>query len=278
MTRWNTETILQLLQECGKTALAYFDDPGIDVKDDLSLVTRADHAVENHLAAVFDQPEKGSYMIGEETIDTKSSEYMDRAFQETAWVVDPIDGTAPYAHHLSHWGISIGFMQQGILTESAIFLPVSGEYFLTGENTVLYARCGINEKPDLQPLKIVKHPPNDKTIIAITNDVLRQGQYAMPNPVQALGCAVVPFTYMLMGRFLAFVGNLKLWDIAGSIPLLRNAGFVIHFSDGRVMDDRVNSDNYILDKTSEKLWKMPGQFIAAPSLEAVEHIRKGIRF
>ncbi len=278
MTSWNTDTILKLLQECGKTALAYFDDPGIDVKDDQSLVTRADHAVENHLAAVFDKPETGSYMIGEETIDTKSSQYMDKAFQETAWVVDPIDGTAPYAHHLSHWGISIGFMKQGKLTESAIFLPVTGEYFLTGENSVLYARCGINEKPDLKPLKIIKHAPNDKTLMAVTNDVLRQGQYAMPNPVQALGCAVVPFTYMLMGRFLAVVGNLKLWDIAGSIPLLRNAGFIIRFSDGRLIDNTVSPGNYILDKTSDKLWKMPGQFIAASSDEVIEQIRWGITF
>ena len=278
MTEWNPEKILKLLQECGNTALAYYDDPGIDVKDDQSLVTRADHAVEKLLAREFDRPEEGSYMIGEETIDTKSPEYMDTAFKKTAWVVDPIDGTAPYAHHLSHWGISIGFMQQGRLTESAIFLPVTREYFLTRNGEILFANPAQGEPPELKPLPTVKLRANGKSMVAVTHNILRSGQYNMSNPVQALGCAVVPFTYMLMGRFLAYIGNLKLWDIAGSIPLLRNAGFVIRYTDGRLLDDRVTPENYILDKKSDKLWKMPGQFIAAPSDEVIRHILSHIIF
>ncbi len=144
MKEWNKEKIIDLLIQSRKTALEYYDSPDMELKKDKSIVTVADKAIESLLAVHFDKPENGSYLIGEETVFQKNEEYIRNALNETTWIVDPIDGTAPYSHHIPTWGISIAFMKNGIIEEGAIFLPPTGEIFISEENTVYYKSCGSN--------------------------------------------------------------------------------------------------------------------------------------
>jgi hypothetical protein len=37
--------------------------------------------------------------------------------------------------------------------------------------------------------------------------------------------AVVPLVGLLQGKFLAYLGSVKLWDVAGALPLLLRKGF-----------------------------------------------------
>jgi myo-inositol-1(or 4)-monophosphatase len=276
MTEWNPEILAGLLTECGRVALSLYEDPGISVKGDQSLVTKADHAVEGLLEKSFDRPDEGSYMIGEETIATRSAAYIDEAFRHTAWIVDPIDGTVPYAHHLAHWGVSIGFMEQGRLTEGAVYLPVTREYYISHKGTILHAQPAPGQKLELSPLRVTTRKPGQRSIVGISQDVVKGKLGSLSNPVQTLGCVVVPFTYMLQGRFLAYVGYMKLWDIAGSLPLLKNAGFVVRAADGRDIDLRITSDQFVLDPENERFCYLRSNIIAAPDEEIYEQIRSQV--
>ncbi|WP_319476325.1 inositol monophosphatase family protein [Marispirochaeta aestuarii] len=276
MTEWNPEVLAGLLDECGRIALDLYDDPGISVKNDQSLVTRADHAVEGFLAQSFHKPEEGSFLIGEETIATRSSSYIKEAFRHTAWIVDPIDGTVPYAHHLAHWGVSVGFMQQGRLTEGAVYLPVTREYYISHRGEILYARPAPGEKPVLAPLKIERSAPGEKSIVGISQDVVRGKLGSLANPVQTLGCVVVPFAYMLQGRFMAYVGYMKLWDLAGSLPLLRNAGFIVRSADGQDLDPQISPGQFVLDPDHERFCYLRSNLIAAPNEEIYQQVRSRV--
>lgn len=113
MNSWNLPRVRELLLECGAVALGYFGKTEMNLKDDKTIVTQADRAVEQLLARHFDRPDEGAYMIGEETVEQRDERYIDEAMRGIAWVVDPIDGTAPYAHRMPHWGVSIGYMEGG---------------------------------------------------------------------------------------------------------------------------------------------------------------------
>ena len=118
---------------------------GWQLKHDGSLVTKIDPANEAFLREKL--TDGGEFFCGEESLDAKGKadeevrqlqEYVTEAFQGRTWVVDPIDGTAPFAHHLPLWGVSIGYMEGGILRDGAIALPDLGQCFLTkGDNVML---------------------------------------------------------------------------------------------------------------------------------------------
>jgi myo-inositol-1(or 4)-monophosphatase len=145
MNNWNIEEVLKIIAECGEIALKYYDNPGYELKPDKSIVTEADKAIEDYLTSKLNDPSKNAYMIGEETILSKNEEYISNALKENTWIIDPIDGTAPYSHHIPTWGISIAFMQNGIIKEGAIFLPVIGELFISC-NDKIYYNSGLQNK------------------------------------------------------------------------------------------------------------------------------------
>lgn len=276
MRYWEQEGIIEVLSECGSLALSHFNDPEISVKADNSLVTQADKEIEARLERLFDRPREGSYMIGEETIETRGESYIEDALASRAWIVDPIDGTAPFAHHLPHWGVSIGLAESGRLIEGAIHLPVTGEYYLTDGEALLYGRAHPRERPSLSPLHVRPAPADSGTMIAVTQELVRNGGYRMPNPVQALGCAVMPLAYLTQGRFMAYVGTLKLWDIAGAIPILRRAHCILRRVGGEEMDDMITNENYELDPDSAVRWRMRAPVFIASSPDVFSLLEAGI--
>ncbi|MGH9361634.1 MAG: inositol monophosphatase family protein, partial [Thermoanaerobaculia bacterium] len=120
---WDRHEIVRLLLLAGERALALRRGLTYELKSDRSLVTQADREIEALFAAEFDRPERGVHLIGEETVAGKGEDYISAALSATAYVVDPIDGTSPYAHRLPTWGVSVGRMEGGTLTDGAVFLP-----------------------------------------------------------------------------------------------------------------------------------------------------------
>jgi len=271
MAGWDRDAVVNLLMDCGRIALAHYDDPKRELKADRSLVTAADRAIEERMAAVLDDPGTGSYMIGEETIDRRGEDYVRDALAGTAWVVDPVDGTAPYAHHVPTWGISIGLMVRGVLTEGAVLLPPTGELFTSDGEAVYFARdCrpGRSGPVDLRRLEPTPRPWDDGAMIALTQSVAKRCVLGIPNPVQALGCAVMPLPYLLLGRYAAYVGSLKLWDFAGGLPLLLKCGFVGKLRGGRRVGPDVTDGLVHLEADHPRRWGMKDLAVFAAS-EAV---------
>lgn len=266
----------RLLRECARIAFDAYERPTVSLKADRSPVTEADTNIEALLAQEMDHPERGSYLVGEETIAERNDAYLERAFQSNAWVVDPIDGTAPFSHHLPHWGISVGRMEAGRLVEGAVLLPVTGELFLSDGEQLLYGLGTSRDGVNLAPLVVKKRQVGEAGMIAITQELAKYGTIDASNPVQALGCAVVPMAYLLLGRFLAYVGKVKLWDIAGTLPLLLRAGFVVQTLDGRPMDDRVSDEFYELDPRAPRAFGLRNRMVCAGSQAAVDYLKAAI--
>ena len=151
MNRWKIDTVLALFREAGEIALRYYDDPPLEIKADHTPVTQADREIEALFAARFDRPAEALYLIGEETVDRRDEAYISAALAGECFVVDPIDGTAPYAAGVPLWGISLGYMRGGMLTEGAICLPARDEAFLTCRGSIFRARRVLSGAPEVEP-------------------------------------------------------------------------------------------------------------------------------
>jgi myo-inositol-1(or 4)-monophosphatase len=268
---WDRARIIEVLLEAGRRAVTLRKTLRFEVKPDSSLVTAADKEIEALFAAEYDHPDRGSYLIGEETVAAKGEDYIRAALAGTTFVVDPIDGTSPYAHHLPNWGISVGLLRGGRLTDGAVYLP---DYRLIvaseGTRVLEGTREEGTDRWDWRPLETPPVEPGPTGVIAITQDMAKRARVEVPNPVEALGAAVVPLVGLMQGRFLAYVGSVRLWDVAGSLPLLDRLNF--HLSrlkdrPGNRLGLDVGPENYGLDPGEPFRWCVRGGLLVCPPSE-----------
>ena len=274
---WKIDTILAILKEAGAIALAESAHLTPELKPDHSIVTAADKKIEEMLAVHFDRPECGSYLIGEESVESKSEEELAQALRSPCcYIVDPIDGTAPYAIGLPVWGCSIGLMENGVLTEGAIYQPVPDVAYVTCRGTVWVARGLQTDAPEVLPLDPVKLPWSPAYPLGISAKGAKHWELDFRNQVFAWACCLGDYAALLGGKLLGSFHAAKLWDIAGGFPLLRNAGFVIRYQDGSDFDfDIVRSGAFHLAQ-GENRWYHANTVVIAPDADIAEKIWNGI--
>jgi fructose-1,6-bisphosphatase/inositol monophosphatase family enzyme len=276
MTNWNKDEVARLLRLGADIALKYFDAPRLDYKKDASVVTQADREIENAFAECFDAPEEGSWLLGEETLAGRSEGYIQGALSGTAWIVDPIDGTASYAHHFPMWAISIGYARGGNIAEGAVYLPMEGEMLVSEGDAVYHAkgRPASNEPADFRIFSPPAAVVDDKLPIALAQRCVRAGGYTGRNVLHATASAVFCLTHLMLGHYLAYMAELKLWDLAGGLALLDKLGCASLREDGQPLNTRITEENYALDPSAGPgRWRAKGRPVFAVSGEAVHYAR-----
>lgn len=281
MQDWNVNAVVELMIDAGRIALRHFETPNTEHKEDFSLVTAADGEIERFLIDRLTRPEVGVVVVGEETADATTPELVTAALGGVAWVVDPIDGTAPYANRLPTWGVSIGYMRGGVLEHGALFLPRSGELLITAGDQVLYQRVSRDPEQwqfdDLRPLPRADNSYRTTGMVSLPQEVVNRTRYTGRNPFQCNGSAVYSVAQLVLGSYLCYVARIKLWDLAGSIPILRRLGYQIRFADRRSMDERVTERDWILDASSPRCWKSTGVLFLAQDDRTIDYILEHYR-
>lgn len=273
MKKWDIQKLLPLLRECGEIALKYYDDPPLEVKADKSIVTAADKAIEERLAEEFDRPDEGIYLIGEETVKNRSEEYIQNALKGTAWVVDPIDGTAPYSAHLPAWGISVALMENGVIKEGAVYLPPQNDCLITDGDKVLRCKdvCGGGK---LESFNFKARPLTADGIISISQYCAKNSVFSMSNQVFAWSGCVASFYNLFIGKIMAYVASLCLWDIAASLAILERSTMVARHQRGSNLSVKLDDSFFDLDADSPTRWKMHAYAVIAPDDETIDFVLK----
>ena len=266
---WDRQQIIELAIEAGAIARRHYEQPESDVKSDGTIVTRADCEIERFLTQHLESTGDDVYLLGEESADAKGDDYYRAGLQHSLYIVDPIDGTAPYAHRVPTWGVSIGFARGGRLLEGAIYLPISGELFVTEGGSVYLVQTGKGGDRQGQRLEPCRLPFTDQSLIAITQELTKRGGLDVPNPVLSLCCAIVPLSYLLVGRIQAYFGRLKLWDVAGGLPMLHKLGFDARTLDGCQLTEELSDEWLVLEPGDPRRWHLRQTcFFGAPGLAA----------
>ncbi|MDD4538389.1 MAG: hypothetical protein PHT80_05190 [Lentisphaeria bacterium] len=255
---WDAAGMAELLLECGRRALAHRAASSWTLKSDGSLVTEVDRDIEALLSAAL--PGSGEYFIGEETIAQRGADYARAALRGSCWVVDPIDGTSSFAHGFPLWGISIGHMVGGVLRHGAVMVPECGDILVSeGKRVVHYRLAGLTApltaatRRELAPAAGAWQAGG---VLMLGQRFCKSGQLRMPNPVVASGSAVEALAAVLTGQAQAYVGHMKLWDIAGLLPMMARLGVSGRLVDGSEISCEVTNGAFLLDMNSVACWSL----------------------
>jgi myo-inositol-1(or 4)-monophosphatase len=207
------------LHEAGQIALAaYRQAQAVQLKQDGTPVTAVDHAVESWLLGRIRAHCPGHQVLTEESGAHGGS-------GEWLWVLDPLDGTRAFASGLPVWGIALGVLRQGEPLAGAFYLPALDEIywgdrngaFLNGQPLSSPSAASLDD-----PLAFLLVPSNSHLVYDI----------GLPR-VRSLGSTAAHLIYVARGAAIgALTRRVKIWDLAGVLPILRHTGIELRYLSG----------------------------------------------
>lgn len=152
------------------------------------------------------------------------------------WIIDPLDGTMNFAHHIPMFCISIAALIDQQVEVGVIYDPLLNELFVAERDRGAYlnnSRLQVSSLNDIKKAVLATGFPfgsMDMRDISI-EQFIRFLDNA--NPIRLLGSAALTLAYVAAGRFDVYWGsNLKPWDVAAGNLLISEAGGKITHFDG----------------------------------------------
>lgn len=199
-------------------------------KGPADFVTRADLKAEETLFAELTKARPGYGFLGEERGFVEGTDKTHR------WIVDPIDGTLNFMHGMPHFAISVGLEREGQLIAGIVYNPVRDELF--------WAEKGRGAWLNTRRLRVSARRTLAEAVVATGIPFLGKPGHAQflkelhqiagkTAGVRRFGSAALDLAWVAAGRFDAFwERDLKLWDIAAGVVLVREAGGICQEIDG----------------------------------------------
>ncbi|WP_157964726.1 inositol monophosphatase family protein [Algibacillus agarilyticus] len=246
-SNWNAPSIYQIACELADIAVAEQQKLTTEIKPDNSIVTQADKLVEDTAIAALADPENNTFVIGEETIKELSQAELDQALAGNCYIIDPIDGTVPYASLVPLWGVSIGFACEGTISDGCIVLPGTYEAIITHNGQTLYGQ-GVGKLPRFEELQVVspelKNNGDHPSRVLVINQLIAKTKTVegLNRGVTTYYSVVFPYVYLALGRMAGICAGLNIWDAAAGSAILRNLGFDQRFIDGTLLSFQITQD------------------------------------
>ncbi|HEX7378329.1 MAG TPA: inositol monophosphatase family protein [Pirellulales bacterium] len=193
------------------------------------LVTEADLAAQNAIRNVLlgEFPDHG--FLAEE------NENITGAAADCRWIVDPLDGTMNYVHHMPNFSVSIALEQRGEVIVGTVFDPSNGECysaakgrgaFLNGNRLTVSGNSTLDQA--LVAVSFAAQVRRDDPEIAQFIEVMLRAQ-----GIRRMGSSALNLSYLAAGRFDGYWSKAtKIWDIAAGALLVTEAGGTITDYDG----------------------------------------------
>lgn len=201
----------------------------VQVKSHNDFVTEVDKAVEKeviyHLRKAY--PDHGIRAEESGFLEGKNGP------SDYEWIIDPLDGTTNFIHGIPHYAISIACKIKGRLEHAVIYDPIKREEFTAsrGDGAALNGRrLRVTQAKSLEGTLIGTGIPfngfaynNVDPYLAAMKEIA--GQTA---GIRRPGAASLDLAYVAAGRFDGFWEmNLKEWDIAAGVLLVKEAGGLV---------------------------------------------------
>jgi myo-inositol-1(or 4)-monophosphatase len=205
------------------------------------LVTEADEGSQNAIRTYLHERFPAHDFLGEEGPGSKARPAADAP---PTWVVDPLDGTTNYVHDLPLYCVSVGLQVAGELVVGAVYEPTRDEMFhaAKGQGAFLnWRRLRTSSADRLEnALLATGFPPdlrgNEKPLAWWRYFSLRA------RSLRRTGSTAINLVYLAAGRFDGYWGfDNHVWDVAGGVVVLREAGGTITNVDGSAYDPYAES-------------------------------------
>jgi len=221
----------------GRIHRCYFrQNPSIDKKGPIDLVTAADLSAEREFRDLIAGRFPGHAVLGEEGEPPAPG----AAYR---WIVDPLDGTTNFAHGIALFCVSIALEVNGRVEVAAVFDPMAEELFTAergGGARLNGRRISVSSTDRLiDALLCTGFPYSVRDDLQAHVSVF--GAFlGRARAVRRLGSAALDLCYVAAGRFDGFwEDRLHPWDIAAGALIVEEAGGrVVDFDGGPVSLDR----------------------------------------
>jgi myo-inositol-1(or 4)-monophosphatase len=230
----------------------------VDHKGHNDFVSEVDRACEKeilyHLTRAY--PDHG--FTGEETGQSGNAD------SDHQWIIDPLDGTTNFLHGIPHCAVSIACIIKGRIEHAVIYDPFRNEEFTAtrGRGAMLNdRRLRVTGRKEMDgALFATGIPFNSPSFDNIDGYLGCLKELAgQSSGIRRIGAASLDLAYLAAGRFDAFWEmNLKPWDIAAGVLLVKEAGGFI--------SDFQGSENYL--KSGHIIAATPKLF--KPTLQIVQ--------
>ncbi|ADH84852.1 inositol monophosphatase family protein [Desulfurivibrio alkaliphilus] len=235
LARCRDRRLAAILDSAGRAAFAAgevlrrkYDTPlKINHKGRIDLVTEADLASEQAVLKVLQRDHPGIAVLAEESAPVTEK----TAISGPLWVIDPLDGTTNFAHAFPWFAVSIGYLEDGECRAGVIYNPVSEEFFCAAAGAgawlngrpIRVSRTNSLEQALLAtgfPYSVVEKGDEVAKVVEVLRAMLPKAQ-----GIRRAGAAALDLAYVACGRLDGFWEiNLKPWDTAAGIALLKEAG------------------------------------------------------
>ena len=233
--RLNSPQINIILRACNKASRSLIRDFGeienlqVSSKGPGDFVTSADKRTEK---IIIEELQKAHPEYG---IVTEEAGLINKSNTKNRWIIDPIDGTMNFLNGVPHFAISIGYEQENEIICGVIFDPIKNEMFCAEKGNGAYlnnSRIRVSNKKNLRDALLVTGGP--KYTSEIKDEIFAEFvniSKSVPH-IRKFGSAALDIAYVACGRFDGFwQRELKYWDIAAGIIILKEAGGFIDFFD-----------------------------------------------
>lgn len=208
----------QITNSIGEKLLEDFAKLEPSKKEDGSLVTLADKWADTQLRKAIKQCFPTHGLLTEETEHILPP-------NEWCWVIDPIDGTTNFTRGIPIWGISIGLLYQGTPVFGFVHFPQINQTY----HGYYYGNTGLTGPKgsflNNSPIYTSMAQPSQSylfNICARSTEILSS---PFPCKIRLTGVASYNILLVACGAALgALEATPKIWDIAGSYPILLGAG------------------------------------------------------
>ena len=203
----------------------------VSIKGPANFVSAADHKAEDIIFAELSKARPGYGFLMEERGEIKGADGTHR------WIVDPLDGTTNFLHSIPMFCSSIGLEREGVLVAGVIYNPVSDELYTAEKGKGAFLN-------DRRRLRVAARRTLDDCVVATGiphrgrtghATFLKEAETVMRAVagVRRTGSAALDLAWTAAGRFDAYwERNIKPWDMAAGIVILREAGGTISDLDG----------------------------------------------
>ncbi len=221
------QTLLDAAEAAKQVTLSYFrSEMVIDNKqrEHFDPVTEADRKAEIAIRDIIGRDFPDHAIIGEEHANKDGD-------SDFSWIIDPIDGTRSFISGLPVWGTLIGVAYKGKLFAGLMAQPFIGEIFLGLDGASTY-QCGDGQESQLTTSRQSRLEKarlfTTSAALFSTSQAKAFGQLTQKARLTRYGCDCYAYCLLAAGHIdLVVEPDLKIYDIAALIPIIRFAGGVV---------------------------------------------------
>ena len=205
----------------------------VTLKDELNPVTNADQAAETLIRQGIQAHFPTHAIQGEEQGETRPEGPL-------RWIVDPLDGTANYAHTFPHFAVSIAVADAHGVHVGVVYDPMRDELFTAQRGQPAWLngrRLAVSHTTVLQQALLATGFPYDRRRNADNNHREFVALNLACQGVRRAGSAALDLAYVASGRLDGYwEQRLGPWDVAAGALLVACAGGMLSTYDGTPFD------------------------------------------